>query len=71
MNNTLFKSNDALVVVLKQTAVHDEFDNLLGFVGGHFQKILKIHEQTIPFCLKMNALFASISMLSQWYSTHI
>ncbi|ATZ11405.1 type III secretion system export apparatus subunit SctS [Erwinia amylovora] len=71
MNNTLFISNAALVVVLKLTAVPVAFATLVGIVVGLFQTIMQIQEQTLPFGLKMLAVFASIFMLIEWFSAEM
>ncbi|WP_168385022.1 type III secretion system export apparatus subunit SctS [Erwinia amylovora] len=71
MNNTLFISNAALVVVLKLTAVPVAFATPVGIVVGLFQTIMQIQEQTLPFGLKMLAVFASIFMLIEWFSAEM
>ncbi|WP_168402839.1 type III secretion system export apparatus subunit SctS [Erwinia amylovora] len=71
MNNMLFISNAALVVVLKLTAVPVAFATLVGIVVGLFQTIMQIQEQTLPFGLKMLAVFASIFMLIEWFSAEM
>ncbi|AUX72541.1 MULTISPECIES: type III secretion system export apparatus subunit SctS [Erwinia] len=71
MNNTLFISNAALVVVLKLTAVPIAFATLVGIIVGLFQTIMQIQEQTLPFGLKMLAVFASIFMLIEWFSAEM
>lgn len=68
MNNILFISNSALIIVLKLTAVPIAFATVVGLVVGLFQTIMQIQEQTLPFGLKMLAVFASIFMLIEWFS---
>ncbi len=71
MNNIYFISNSALIIVLKLTAVPIAFATLVGIVVGFFQTIMQIQEQTLPFGLKMLAVFASIFMLMEWFSAEI
>jgi len=71
MNNILFISNSALLVVLKLSAVPIIFATIVGIVVGLFQTVMQIQEQTLPFGLKMLAVFASIFMLMEWFSVEM
>ncbi|KML20842.1 type III secretion system protein SpaQ [Leclercia adecarboxylata] len=71
MNNILFIGNSALLVVLKLTAVPIAFATIVGIVVGLFQTIMQIQEQTLPFGLKMLAVFASIFMMIEWFSAEM
>lgn len=71
MNNTLFISNAALVIVLKLIAAPIIFATLVGIIVGLFQTVMQIQEQTLPFGLKMLTVFASLLMLSEWFSAEM
>lgn len=71
MNNVLFIGNTALLVVLKLAAVPIAFATIVGIVVGLFQTVMQIQEQTLPFGLKMIAVFASIFMLIEWFSAEM
>lgn len=71
MNNILFIGNSALIVVLKLTAVPIAFATVVGIIVGLFQTVMQIQEQTLPFGLKMLAVFASIFMLIEWFSAEM
>lgn len=71
MNNILFISNSALIVVLKLSAVPIAFATIVGIIVGLFQTVLQIQEQTLPFGLKMLAVFASIFILIEWFSAEM
>lgn len=71
MSNVLFIGNSALLVVLKLTAVPIAFATIVGIIVGLFQTIMQIQEQTLPFGLKMLAVFASIFMLTEWFSAEM
>jgi len=71
MNNILFIGNTALIVVLKLTAVPIAFATIVGIIVGLFQTVMQIQEQTLPFGLKMLAVFASIFMLIEWFSAEM
>lgn len=71
MNNVLFIGNTALLVVLKLAAVPIAFATIVGVIVGLFQTVMQIQEQTLPFGLKMIAVFASIFMLIEWFSAEM
>ncbi|EXU76558.1 MULTISPECIES: type III secretion system export apparatus subunit SctS [Erwinia] len=71
MNNILFISNTGLIVVLKLAAVPIAFATIVGIIVGLFQTVMQIQEQTLPFGLKMLAVFASIFMLIEWFSAEM
>jgi len=71
MNNVLFIGNTALLVVLKLAAVPIAFATIVGVIVGLFQTVMQIQEQTLPFGLKMLAVFASIFMLIEWFSAEM
>jgi len=68
MNNIMFIGNSALLLVLKLTAVPIAFATIVGIVVGLFQTIMQVQEQTLPFGLKMLAVFASILLLNHWFA---
>lgn len=71
MSNVLFIGNSALLIVLKLTAVPIAFATIVGIIVGLFQTVMQIQEQTLPFGLKMLAVFASIFMLIEWFSAEM
>lgn len=71
MNDILFISNSSLIVVLKLTAVPIALATIVGIIVGLFQTVMQIQEQTLPFGLKMLAVFASIFMLIQWFAAEM
>lgn len=71
MNNILFIGNSALLVVLKLIAVPIACATIVGIIVGLFQTVMQIQEQTLPFGLKMLAVFASIFMLIEWFSAEM
>ncbi|MCW0309581.1 type III secretion system export apparatus subunit SctS [Pantoea ananatis] len=71
MNNILYIGNAALITVLKLTAVPVALATVVGIIVGLFQTVMQIQEQTLPFGLKMLAVFASIFILIQWFSAEM
>lgn len=68
MNTILFISNSALVVVLKLVAVPVALATIVGLIVGLFQTVMQIQEQTLPFGLKLIAVFSCIFVLIDWFS---
>lgn len=71
MNDILFVGNNALLLVLKLTAVPIAFATAVGIVVGLFQTVMQIQEQTLPFGVKLLAVFASLFMLIDWFSAEM
>lgn len=71
MNEILFVSHSALLIVLKLTAIPIGFATVVGILVGLFQTVMQIQEQTLPFGLKMIAVFASLFLLLEWFSTEM
>lgn len=71
MNNILFVGNNSLLLVLKLTAVPIAFATAVGIVVGLFQTVMQIQEQTLPFGVKLLAVFASLFMLVDWFSAEM
>ena len=71
MHNILFIGNNALLLVLKLTAVPIAFATVVGIVIGLFQTVMQIQEQTLPFGVKLLAVFASLFMLFDWFSAEM
>lgn len=68
MNEILYTGNAALLLVLKLTIIPIFLATLVGLLVGLFQTVMQIQEQTLPFGLKMLAVFFSIFMLTGWFS---
>ncbi|EBZ4888379.1 TPA: type III secretion system export apparatus subunit SctS [Salmonella enterica] len=68
MSDLLYTGNSALLLVLKLTVIPIFLATIVGLVVGIFQTVMQIQEQTLPFGLKMLAVFLSIFMLIGWFS---
>lgn len=68
MNNILFISNSALIVVLKLTAIPIALATIVGIIVGIFQTVMQIQEQTLAFGLKMLTVIVSMLVLIEWFS---
>ncbi|EKC7685909.1 flagellar biosynthetic protein FliQ [Salmonella enterica] len=68
MNELLYTGNAALLLVLKLTIIPIFLATAVGLIVGVFQTVMQIQEQTLPFGLKMLAVFFSIFILIGWFS---
>lgn len=68
MNEILYTGNAALLLVLKLTMIPIFLATFVGLLVGIIQTVMQIQEQTLPFGLKMLAVFFSIFMLIGWFS---
>lgn len=71
MNTLYYISNSALLLVIKLSAVPVALATIVGIIVGLFQTVMQIQEQTLPFGLKMLAVFASICILLNWFSSQM
>ncbi|EAA2100261.1 TPA: type III secretion system export apparatus subunit SctS [Salmonella enterica subsp. enterica serovar Bredeney] len=67
MSDILYIANSALFLVLKLTVIPIFFATVVGLIVGIFQTVMQIQEQTLPFGLKMLAVFFSIFVFIEWY----
>ncbi|VVE36880.1 EscS/YscS/HrcS family type III secretion system export apparatus protein [Pandoraea horticolens] len=68
MAELAYASNKALFLVIVLAAVPVAVATLVGLVIGLFQTVTQLQEQTLPFGLKMLAVFGSLLLLSGWLS---
>ncbi|MGN7915552.1 type III secretion system export apparatus subunit SctS [Enterobacter sp. 22466] len=71
MNDIAFIGDSALLLVLKLSAVPIALATIVGVIVGLFQTVMQIQEQTLPFGMKMLAVFASIFGLMGWFSVEM
>ncbi|AJC22361.1 type III secretion system export apparatus subunit SctS [Pandoraea pulmonicola] len=69
MADLAYASNEALLLVIVLSAAPVVVATLVGLVIGLFQTVTQLQEQTLPFGLKMLAVFGSLLLLSGWLST--
>ncbi|KVM73927.1 type III secretion apparatus protein [Burkholderia ubonensis] len=66
-----YASNKALMLVILLSAAPVAIATLVGLVVGLFQTVTQLQEQTLPFGLKLLAVFGCLLALSGWLSTRI
>ncbi|MBT9432256.1 flagellar biosynthetic protein FliQ [Candidatus Sodalis endolongispinus] len=68
MSEIAYIGNSALLLVLKLSAVPIAMATIVWLVVWLFQTVMQIQEQTLPFGLKMLAVFACLLMLMGWFA---
>lgn len=66
MDEIIYASNKALILVILLSAAPVLVATVVGLVVGLFQTVTQIQEQTLPFGLKMLAVTATLLMLGGW-----
>jgi type III secretion HrpO family protein len=66
MAELIYASNKALVLVILLSAGPVIVATVVGLVIGLFQTVTQLQEQTLPFGLKMLAVFACLLVMSGW-----
>lgn len=68
MGDLIYAGNKALWLVIVLCAAPVVVATLVGLVVGLFQTVTQLQEQTLPFGLKMLAVFGCLLMLMGWLS---
>ena len=66
MNEIVYASNKALILVLLLSAAPVLVATIVGLAVGLFQTVTQIQEQTLPFGIKMLAVMGTLLMLGGW-----
>ena len=66
MAELTYASDKAILLVIVLCAVPVAVATVVGLAIGLFQTVTQLQEQTLPFGLKMLAVFGSLLMLSGW-----
>ncbi|ONC26373.1 EscS/YscS/HrcS family type III secretion system export apparatus protein [Burkholderia pseudomallei] len=71
MGELAYASDKAVLLVIVLCAVPIAVATVVGLAVGLFQTVTQLQEQTLPFGLKMLAVFGSLLMLSGWMSAKV
>lgn len=71
MNEIIYASNKALVLVLALCAAPVLVATFVGLAVGLFQTVTQVQEQTLPFGLKMLAVIATLLMSGGWAAARL
>jgi type III secretion HrpO family protein len=66
MAELTYASDKAILLVIVLCAAPVAVATIVGLAIGLFQTVTQLQEQTLPFGLKMLAVFGSLLMLSGW-----
>lgn len=66
MGELIYASNKALILVIALCAAPVLVATVVGLAIGLFQTVTQVQEQTLPFGLKMLAVFGTLLMMSGW-----
>lgn len=68
MGDLIYAGNKAMWLVIVLCAAPVAIATLVGLIIGFFQTVTQLQEQTLPFGLKMLAVFGCLLMLMGWLS---
>jgi len=69
MTELTYASNKAILLVIVLAAGPVVVATVVGLLVGLFQTVLQLQEQTLPFGLKMLAVFGCLISLSGWFGS--
>ncbi|KVC71749.1 type III secretion apparatus protein [Burkholderia ubonensis] len=71
MGELNYVSNKAIILVIVLCAAPVAAATIVGLVVGLFQTVTQIQEQTLPFGIKLLAVFGVLLLLSNWIATKL
>lgn len=71
MDELIYASDHAILLVIMLSAGPIMVATVVGLMVGLFQTVTQLQEQTLPFGLKMLAVFGCVMMLSGWIGSKI
>ncbi|ANI31047.1 type III secretion apparatus protein [Yersinia entomophaga] len=71
MEQIIYASNKALLLIVILSAIPVLVATIVGLFVGLIQTVTQLQEQTLPFGLKLLAVFGSLFMMSGWLADKI
>ncbi|KUY50682.1 MULTISPECIES: type III secretion system export apparatus subunit SctS [unclassified Burkholderia] len=71
MGELSYIGSKAIVLVILLCAVPVAVATIVGLIVGLFQTVTQIQDQTLPFGIKLLAVFGSLLLLSNWISAKL
>ncbi|MGY4730887.1 type III secretion system export apparatus subunit SctS [Burkholderia pyrrocinia] len=71
MAELTYASDKAIFLVIMLCAAPVAVATIVGLAVGLFQTVTQLQEQTLPFGLKMLAVFGCLMMLSGWLGSKV
>lgn len=71
MDEIIYASNKAMLLILTLSAIPVMVATVVGLLVGLIQTVTQLQEQTLPFGLKLLAVFGSLFIISGWLSDKV
>ncbi|MGE4802467.1 type III secretion system export apparatus subunit SctS [Yersinia hibernica] len=71
MDEIIYASNKAMLLIVVLSAIPVMVATAVGLLVGLVQTVTQLQEQTLPFGIKLLAVFGSLFMISGWLSDKI
>ncbi|MHA0902016.1 type III secretion system export apparatus subunit SctS [Enterobacter ludwigii] len=71
MDEIIYASNKAMLLIVMLSAIPVLVATVVGLLVGLVQTVTQLQEQTLPFGIKLLAVFGSLFMVSGWLSDKV
>ncbi|HHL2560649.1 TPA: type III secretion system export apparatus subunit SctS [Yersinia enterocolitica] len=71
MEQIIYASNKAMLLIVILSAIPVMVATAVGLLVGLIQTVTQLQEQTLPFGIKLLAVFGTLFMISGWLSDKI
>ncbi|MBS3050406.1 type III secretion system export apparatus subunit SctS [Enterobacter mori] len=71
MDEIVYASNKAMLLIVVLSAIPVLVATVVGLLVGLVQTVTQLQEQTLPFGIKLLAVFGSLFMVSGWLSDKV
>ncbi|MEY4922172.1 MAG: type III secretion system export apparatus subunit SctS [Yersinia sp. (in: enterobacteria)] len=71
MEEIIYASNKAMLLIVLLSAIPVMVATAVGLLIGLIQTVTQLQEQTLPFGIKLLAVFGTLFMISGWLSDKI
>lgn len=71
MDEIIYASNKAMLLIVVLSAIPVMVATAVGLLVGLIQTVTQLQEQTLPFGIKLIAVFGTLFMISGWLSDKI
>ncbi|QHB33875.1 EscS/YscS/HrcS family type III secretion system export apparatus protein [Yersinia canariae] len=71
MDEIIYASNKAMLLIVLLSAIPVMVATAVGLLVGLIQTVTQLQEQTLPFGIKLLAVFGSLFMISGWLSDKV
>ncbi|HHA0034251.1 TPA: type III secretion system export apparatus subunit SctS [Yersinia enterocolitica] len=71
MDEIIYASNKAMLLIVVLSAIPVMVATAVGLLVGLIQTVTQLQEQTLPFGIKLIAVFGTLFMISGWLSDKV